>query len=257
MSTTPAPGSNDPAPGLDGINLAREPHLTVWPSRLARLADCGRAYRNQYVLGVPGDGEVESLARDLGTAAHTELEERHNWPSRHDDPELLHDHPAELAPGIPGLLAAHASVCPATADPPSRYLGGEQTLGWRLTDERVLLLATIDALWERPDGTIELRDYKTGANAPDPATDPAASVHALLGRAHWPDRLVRVVYERLGHDPVEAVLQVDDTVLATAAERVRTHAAALRAGDLPARPGPVCRRCEWRRTCPESLADAL
>lgn len=243
------------ATSLGGFDLNREPYLVVWPSRLARLAECGRAYRNLYLLGVPGDGEVASPARDLGTATHTELEARHDWPARHDDPGLLLEHAPEVADGIPAFVAAHARVCPATAEPPARYRGGEQTLGWRLTDERVVLLATIDAVWERADGTIELRDYKTGVHAPDPATDPAASVHALLGQAHWPDQPVRVVYERLGAEPVEAAIDVDAAVLASAAERLRAHAAALRAGDLPARPGRVCNRCEYRRTCPVSAAE--
>ncbi|QBI20193.1 PD-(D/E)XK nuclease family protein [Egibacter rhizosphaerae] len=239
---------------LPGIELAREPYITVWPSRLAELDRCGRAYRNRYVLGLRGEEAPSHPALELGLAVHRELEKRHTAPGRHDEPEPILEHDPQTLEAVARFVAAHRTVCPGGPQGDAAYRGGERTLGWRFTDERVLLLATIDAVWERPDGTIELRDYKTGGLAPDPTEDPAAAVHALLGRLTWPDRPLRVVYERLAHDPVLAAVDVDEEVVAGAARRVRHHAATLRAGDLPARPGPVCEPCPWRSTCPASVA---
>lgn len=235
----------------------------VWAGQLAEYAECPRAFANRIELGIPVDPEAElpAEARDVGLLAHAELEARHARSpvcgsaaggTNGDAAALCTAVPEEHATVVASHLGVHGGVCPSRRG--ARYLGGEQILACRLPELGAVVLAGIDAIWELPDGAVELRDYKTGAYPRDPATDPAALVHALVGRAHWPDRALRVVYERLACDPVEAGVSADPAFVDAALERVAGHVGGLRGEERQARPGPHCARCGYRWSCPESVA---
>ncbi|GEM_PF-4984291 len=247
---TAHPSDDEPRPAMTPRS---HPDLAVWAGHLDEHRRCPRQFSNRIALGIPSPEPVpEAPAASLGKLTHRELEQRHERWDAHDGVALLSEPPAHHAQAVEAHVRAHLALCPAEDD--ARYHGGERVLATRLHDLQVVVLAIVDAVWEHPDGVIELRDYKTGAGAPTPDQDAAALVHALLGRTHWPDRQLRVTYERLADEPTTAELAVTGDTIDAALSALTAHVAALREGRWEARPGTHCQWCDYRRSCPSSLA---
>lgn len=239
------------------LELSHPAHVTVWPKRVREYRICPRQYRNR-LLSVPGhpDAAGPSPGMTVGAQLHTELDRQHAVlgaaASDGFAPSDGFVHPLPADPELASWVAAHARWCPVDAG--ARYLGGERTLVWEPPGQQLTVMGRVDAVWEHADGTIEVRDYKSGAAPLDPAVDEAAAMYGLLASACWPQRPVRVTYELLAlAEPELRSVTVDAAACAQAWELVCAHAQAVR-DDVAwqARPGGHCRWCPYQLVCPEA-----
>jgi RecB family exonuclease len=236
-----------PAPGA----------LVLSPTRYRLFQACPRRYFLAHVVQLGGDPDDPTLLDGApGIAAHDELRARHADPARHDDPGQV-DEEAAPDPTVLRAVRNHRAICPRDG---ATYLGGEVDLRFLIAGKAVLLTGRADALWRYPDGTLEVRDYKTGHCPPSLDTDLPAALYALLAH-HHPSRpsAVRVVYERLGGEtPGVVELQVTPDALQHAFEQVVAFADRVRSERaFPARPNPgSCRTCPYRLVCPHADHDA-
>lgn len=225
--------------------------LILNATRIRSFLACPRRFFLAYVLNLVGD-EVDSDASVLGHAVHRELYERHREFERHDDEGVVaNDVPFDSF--VTSRVAGHKGLCPARTG--ATYLGGEVDLRWLLRSKNLLVTGRADALWRHDDGTLELRDYKTG-HCPDSLEDDfAAQLYLLLAATH-PLRpsSVRVVYERLGPQPLTVTLEGSEpritavvAALRTLADRIRQERA------FEATPSDLhCNSCSFRGICPVS-----
>ena len=253
--TEDRPGGDEDTGSRPALTRRSHPDLMVWAGHLAERRRCPRQHGNRIALGIASpDPAPVTAATTRGLLTHRELQERHDRWEAHGAVALACEAPDHHVEAVQADVRAHLDLCPA--EDGARYLAGEQVLVTRLEDLGAVVLAIVDAVWEHADGTIELRDYKTGAAPPGPAEDPAALVHALLARTHWPEHPSRVTYELLADAPTTAELPVTQDTVEAALGAVGEHVAALRRGEWEARPGPHCRWCDYRRSCPSSQAAA-
>ncbi len=244
-----------PAPGL----------LVVSASKLRDFQSCRQRFHLAHVLGLRGDGDADDLGTGPGLHVHAELHARHAQPQSHDGP----DHSNEETPDDPAVnraIRAHMKLCPGDT---AQYLGGEIDLRWFAPGKALLITGRVDAMWRYPDGTLEVRDYKTGAVPDVLDNDAGALLYALLAATQpsgtpsfgtpsfgTPGR-VRVVYERLGGErPGIVSLDVTADVLTRARRAVFDLADDIRRErQFPASPHPArCRMCPFVSTCPEGGA---
>lgn len=120
------------------------------------------------------------------------------------------------------------------------------------------MTAIIDRLWRRPDGVVEICDYKTGAQLPAGGRDPKfffqMGIYQLAVQQTWPDfkdiELVQY-FLRLNETVTYRMSEEDLDVLAmelrnTIAETVYAE----RKDDFPTTEGSHCSFCEYFDYCP-------
>lgn len=233
-----------PAPGLVVVNA----------TRLRDFRLCRRRFYLRSVLSIAGDDDLDiGDGVTQGLAVHAELYARHADFARHDD-EVGVDPETASDSWVLARARNHRALCPADR---AVYGGGEVDLRWFVARKALLLTGRADALWRYPDGTCEIRDYKSRGCPEALDDDDGALVYALLAAAQ-PERppQVRVVFEALGGDePRVATLDVDATVLRRARDRVYAFLDALRVEKrFDATPSPVaCGTCPYRRLCPHTI----
>jgi RecB family exonuclease len=239
--------------------------LVLNASKLKDFATCPRRYFLGSVLKLARADTDEGGRAQLGSAVHAELFARHEDMHTHDNLEPV-DGSLGLTPAAMTMVRRHRALCPAKLDPrlgagPSgdeaTYLGGERDLHWLIIRRAVLVTGRIDALWRHRDGTIEVRDYKTGACPESLAEDIGAQIYLLLA-ANLPERptKIRVTYESLGRDEPQAVsIDADRSILANALRLVTEHAEHIRKErTFPAYPSAIaCGTCPYQHLCPEAL----
>lgn len=231
-----------PAPGL----------LVLSPSRLRDFDQCRQRFHLTHVLGMRSaqPDHIDSTA--TGLQVHAELDARHRQLDLHDHPDMVDPHTPD-DPAVRRAIGAHLSMCPVDE---AQYLGGELELRWYVPAKAVLVTGRVDALWRYPDGTVEVRDYKTGAVPEHLDDDPGALLYAVLAAAQPPaPARLRVVYERLGGEhPGIVTLQVDAALLRRAQSAVVALADGIRKErTFPATPHPgVCPHCPYALTCPDA-----
>ena len=232
-----------PAPGL----------LVISPSRLRDFHGCRQRFHLTHVMGLRHLGADEAVTGH-GLQVHAELHARHVDMEQHDHAGPLLAETPDIVP-VRRAVAAHSQLCPAGT---ATYLGGELDLRWYLPGKALLVTGRVDALWRYPDGTLEIRHYKTGSVPEGLEEDPGALLYAVLAAAQQPERTpVRVVYERLGSEhPGLITLEATDELLRRAYESVLDLAEAMRRERaFPASPlGSRCRHCPFARSCPEAAA---
>ena len=245
-----------PAPGI----------LVLTASKLREFDECRRRYFLSRVLNLRDEsnpdasldptGELSRQPADRGGASaatvgsyvHEELNVRHNDPSLHHQKEAaLPDRPP--IPAVDKAVQRHLDLCPGQDG--AQYLGGEVDLRWFIPGKATLINGRIDALWQHGDGTIEVRDYKTGSPLTDLSDDIGALIYAILVAAHYPGASIRVTYEYLGNEPEAIVdrlvsLDVTRSHLHTARQRIDTAINRIRSEQAFA-PSPSEHRCRW---CP-------
>jgi RecB family exonuclease len=225
--------------------------MVLSATRIRSFLVCPRRFFLAHVLNVPGE-ETDSDASVLGHAVHRELYERHVRLEDHDaDGVVADDVPSDSF--VHARVVAHQKLCPRTSG--ATYFGGEVDLRWLIRSKNLLVVGRADALWRFPDGTLDLRDYKTG-QCPDSLDDDLpAHVYLLLAAAHLskPKR-VRVTYEQLGPNPElitldgtrERLRRTVDT-LKDMADRIR------RERNFAATPSESsCGNCPFSAICPSA-----
>lgn len=238
--------------------------LVLNASKLKDFATCPRRYFLGSVLKLARADTDEGGRAQLGSAVHAELFARHEDMHTHDSSEPV-DGSLGLTPTALSMVRRHRELCPAI---PSRsgqndesagtpvYLGGERDLHWLIIRRAVLVTGRVDALWRYPDGTIEVRDYKTGTCPESLDDDIGAQIYLLLA-ANLPERptKIRVTYESLGRDEPQAIsIEANRTVLANALSLVTEHAEHIRKErSFPAFPSvTACGTCPYQHLCPEA-----
>ncbi len=242
--------------------------LVLNASKLKDFATCPRRYFLGSVLKLARADTDEGGRAQLGSAVHAELFARHEDMHTHNASEPV-DGSLGLTTTALSMVRRHLELCPANvqrhdsgegsgekleAEP--LYLGGERDLHWLIIRRALLITGRIDALWRYPDGTIEVRDYKTGTCPDSLEEDIGAQIYLLLA-ANLPERptKIRVTYESLGRDEAQTVsITANRANLSRALHFVINHAEHIRQErTFPAYPSvTACGTCPYRHLCPEA-----
>jgi CRISPR/Cas system-associated exonuclease Cas4 (RecB family) len=234
--------------------------LVLNASKLKDFATCPRRYFLGSVLKLARADTDEGGRAQLGSAVHAELFARHEDMHTHDSSEPV-DGSLGLGTTAMSMVRRHLDLCPANAKHHDSgeepvYLGGERDLHWLIIRRALLITGRIDALWRYPDGTIEVRDYKTGACPESLEEDIGAQIYLLLA-ANLPERptKIRVTYESLRRDEGQTVsIDATRSNLAQALQLVTSHAEHIRKErSFPAYPSTTaCGTCPYQHLCPEA-----
>ena len=238
--------------------------LVITASKVRDLVACPRRFGLAHVLRINPDrhAEVGTEEQNLGLALHAELRVRHEIEGAHDDEGFV-DPMSPRSTWIAHRVQAHRAMCPSKDNSGVSYVAGECDLQWFRPRRNVIVRGRIDALWLHDDGTLEVRDYKSGYVPDDLRGDPAALLYGLLALTHpmasskHRVRAVRVTYEALQAEKSRTVsLEFDASVVADAIRLVQATDERIRAEqDFGATPSPsTCRTCPFRITCPFSAA---
>lgn len=239
--------------------------LTLNVSRINDFRRCRRMFFLRWVLRVAGVDDHESDAAWIGSSTHEALHALHvvGATEQHVGGE------ASLAmsatdPRVGQMIRTHMLLCPGGD---AEYLGGEIEARWLLVRKAVLLTGRFDAVWRYPDGTVEVRDYKTG-RCPDSLDDDlGAAIYLLLAANHpsaalsrsgaGPLRPVRVVYESLASPDGRLVsVTATRTLLREALSEVVGLAEHIRREKTfpPTASASNCGSCSYKHSCPYSEA---
>ena len=238
--------------------------LTLNVSRISDFQRCRRMFFLRWVLRLAGELPTDADAAWVGSSTHDALHVLH-VPG---DGGQAHAPDADVAreisndPRVVKLLRTHMMLCPGER---AEYIDGEVEARWLIARKSILVTGRFDALWRYPDGTIEVRDYKTG-RCPDSLDGDLGAAMYLLLAANWaagqvaPNRTpppVRVVYENLAAPDGRLVsVSASQSLLRNALHEVLKLAELIRTEKaFPASPSTSnCRMCDYRRSCPYSLA---
>ena len=232
-----------PAPGVLVLNA----------SRIRVFDDCPRQFFLRWVVGLEGEDTDDHGLAAAGREVHAELHARHREPERHDDRSAV-DPEGSSDPWVLARARAHADLCPGAE---AEYVGGEIDLRWLIVRKSILVTGRVDALWRHCDGTVEVRDYKTGTCPDDLTEERSAWLYLLLAAsalAGQPSR-VRVAFEALGGETARVVtLEGTPEILRRAYDLVLGIAERIRAEQqFEAAPSSAkCGRCAFRGQCPHS-----
>lgn len=254
----PVAVTGDPDPTLGTPVQPAKGILVLSASRIRDFGECPRRFFLAHVLRVPVVESSQGDAAELGLAAHAELFARHADPALalHDATGIVSEH-VPNDPWIAGRVLAHSAVCPRSE---AEYLGGELDLRWLNRRKAVLVTGRVDALWRHRDGTLEVRDYKTGRGLSHVSSlddDLGALVYLLLGAAVPGTRRVRVTYELLGEETARVVsIDASPTLIADAISLVEMTADRIRRErNFTATPSTsTCGRCSYRTLCPKAAS---
>ncbi len=250
-----------PAPGV----------LVLTASRLREFELCRRRYFLARVLNLRDESNPDASldpagelptgqpdrsgvsASTIGSYVHEELHARHRTPGvHHQTAQVCTEQPP--IPAVSRAVQRHLDLCPGQDG--AEYLGGELDMRWFIPGKATLVNGRVDALWRHSDGTIEVRDYKTGAPVNDLADDTGALIYAILVAARYPGTPIRITYEYLGNEP-EALndrlvsLEVTRQHLVAARQRIDTAITRIRTEqNFPPTPSEhVCKWCPFRTNC--------
>ena len=247
------------------------------PHRLATF-DCPRRYRHAYLDQPPPPRGGPWAHNVVGAVAHVALAQWFALPRAHRTPEhgadLVHENwqplgfrDGEQSARAAGVVAGWVEGYVTGVDPRAQPVGVERTVATRT--ERLAVSGRVDRIDERGDELVVV-DYKTGRHVPEEADargSPALALYVLGVRRTLRRACRRVELHHLPTGTVAAV-EHDDASLAEHRERAEVTAAAIGAATaelaagadpdaaFPARPGPGCRWCDFRRVCPPGRAAA-
>lgn len=248
-------------------------------SRLAVFDRCPRRYFYRYRAELPP--ESESIEAFVGKRVHEVLERLYRATARGQVPTLprvldryrqlfaaAHDDGRVRIVRLEESLESHRELgahCLSNYYYDHYPFDGEQTLGLeqrldfevgRLPSGPVRVQGFVDRVARARDGALEIHDYKTSARVPSQRAldeDGQLALYQIgLTRGREQPRGVRLVWHfvrsgvrRTSSRTPEQLESLREDVL-TRVERVR------RETDWAAKPGPLCRWCEYREGCPAS-----
>ena len=101
------------------------------------------------------------------------------------------------------------------------------------------------------DGSIEITDYKTGRPRTQKDADKSLqlSVYALAAHKTLGLKPVRLAFYNLTNNEAVSTVRTPED-LEEAASLIREAAAEIRSGQFPAKPGFICRWCDYQPLCP-------
>ncbi len=235
--------------------------LKLSPSAIASYQSCPQKYLFSNVWGIRGG---PAAAPTFGNVMHTTIKQfigalrkgqrlpfdevetifRREWTSAGFEDGYQEE--CYQLDGIAQLRAFHATCMETPAD----ILFQEKAFTLEL-ENNVQVTGRMDQVNRVGSESVEIVDYKTGKpkTEADAKKDLQLGVYALAAR------------EELGLDPVRLVYYNLQNNQAIAAERdakqlkevrgvIQEVAANIRAREFPARPGYLCRMCEFRFLCP-------
>ena len=275
MAFTRSPKAVPEQLGFDGMP---ERLFVCTPSKLGAYEDCPRRYRFGY-LDRPSPPKGPAWAHNsLGASVHTALRGWFTLPLARRRPEspanLLHAtwvsegyRDAEQERGAFRAALEWLERYLDGLDPADEPVGVERVVGVKTAT--LALSGRIDRIDRRGDELV-IVDYKTGRGGVD--ADQARGSQALAIYAYAAQRMFRRPCHRveLHHLPTDEVAVHEHTEESLARHVSRAEAtardivAAERAvaggadpdGAFPARPGPLCAWCDYRRVCPAGEAPA-
>ena len=244
------------------------------PTRLSTWLDCPRRYRFSY-LDRPTPAKGPPWAHNsMGAAVHSALADwwalpfAQRLPGRGVDlvrRRWLTDgfRSAEQSAQVRDQACGWVQEYLLRVDPAHEPVGIERTVG--APTRRLAISGRVDRIDARPDGRLAIIDYKTGRRplSDDDARSSLALALYCVGAARTLRRpCTRVELHHLptgtvaAHEHTEASLarKVEEAEsIAHDAVRADAGYAAGRTGDdaFPARPGPMCSWCDFRRHCPQ------
>jgi len=139
-----------------------------------------------------------------------------------------------------------------------KLLGAEMRLNFELPGTRYPFLAIVDRLVRRPDGVVEICDYKTGRNFPSGPTDPSfkrqMGLYQLGVQSKYPhfEKIELVQYYLQHEETIPCVLRPDELEELTEQFRVEILGTinAERLDDFPTKESGLCNFCEYLHLCP-------
>ncbi len=140
----------------------------------------------------------------------------------------------------------------------ARTIGIERRLDGSLPGSSYRLRGIIDRLSRRPDGTIEICDYKTGKDLPRGGKDPMfyrqMGMYQLLVQENFPDfTAIELVQHYLKLNEVVTYRMSEDELVQLEEELrsiIQLIKRAVKLDDFPAREGSYCDFCEYQKICP-------
>lgn len=220
-------------------DVARAERENLGSPRLTQANAIHHALERFYGLPL-GDRSVENLRRAL----------RAIWPA-HRGVDTFLDKEEERAYGLEALwmLETYAASFDLNLSPLAR----EQWLQVRLASGADLV-GKLDRLDRRPDGRLDVIDYKTSdrvIDEQDLSRDLAAQIYAVLAQENYGGIVasVRFIYLPVG---TVAVWRPEQEDIDDAKVRIEARIAEIRAcQDFSATPGPMCRYCPFALGCAE------
>ena len=245
-------------------------------SRLSNFENCPKKFEYRYILKI--ETKTEGIEGFLGKRVHEILERLYHHVSRHGRPPslaqvqerfrkdwTLHWHEdvhivrSENAPdhyiriGESCLENYYRGHYPFDQ---SETLALEEWVTLRLDAEgRYRARGVIDRLSRRRDGTYEIHDYKTGSRLPRQSQleqDRQLGLYQIGIEQRFPDAdRIELIWHYVAFNRTltcqRSAAQLDELRDRTI-QLIDTIESAT---EYPARPGPLCRWCEYRDRCPE------
>jgi putative RecB family exonuclease len=248
------------------------------PSKLLAFLDCPRRYRMSYLDRPRPLAAAQRAHTSLGVAVHSALARWWDLPLAQRTPSAAASlvrsswvrsgfRDEEQSERWRARTAVQTAAYAEGLDPEEQPLGIERTVALRTG--AVVMNGRVDRLDDR-DGELVVVDYKTSRVPPtadEARTSLALGLYAVAVAAMFRRRCVRV---ELHHVPSGTVAVHEHTpeslqrkvaeAESIAADLVRADAAFGRGETgpevFPARVGPICGWCDFRRHCPEGQAAA-
>ncbi|MFI5314820.1 MAG: RecB family exonuclease [Myxococcota bacterium] len=250
-------------------------------SRLTAYEDCPRKFRYRYVDEIKVESEgVEAF---VGKRVHEILERLYHHVGRFGRPPSL----AQVLDRFrqDWARAWHDKVTIVRAENPAEFyqergarclenfyrahypfsdgetLGLEQRLRLSLDgDGRYRAIGIVDRIARRGDGVFEIHDYKTGAYLPPQRRldeDRQLAMYQIGLEQTYPEaREVELVWHYLAFNKTLRSRRTPEALEQLRGEVVRLIDAIEAETQYPARPGPLCRWCDYSDLCPDAPAEA-
>ena len=160
--------------------------------------------------------------------------------------EDRHQEELYLSDGVEQLRAFHASCLSTPA-----HVAGQERRFTIHCENGVELIGRMDQINRVAPGEVEIIDYKTGKPKSETQAqkDLQLSVYALAAREVLDVKPVRLIYYNL-QDNTCVFAAREEKQLKELQGTIQEVAFDIRAREFPARPGFICKYCEYRFLCP-------
>jgi DNA helicase-2/ATP-dependent DNA helicase PcrA len=235
--------------------------LQLSASGIETYQKCPQKYLFSYVWGIKSGPNaattfgnvmhvtIRQFIAALRKGVRLEFEEvelifRREWSSAGFEDK--HQEGLYLADGIEQLRAFHAGTL---AQPPD--VTGQEKRFTIACDNGVEVIGRIDQINRIADGEAEIVDYKTGKPKTESqaAKDLQLGIYALAARDVLDVNPVRLVYYNLQNNASVSASR-EEKQLAEVRATIQEVAGDVRGREFPARPGFMCKTCDFRCICP-------